>query len=171
MVNVNWAIADTAGVAPPPDLAWHYTLDLMMAHAHALPVDQLTCYSPWRPITGVLDLPSEGSRQNMWLLEAVAFLGVRPDWNTEAKIAYVLEQGRDPFIPPLASPWDIQARYYIHTHLAKLYGAMMRLGHLLNRPDLEDWAVYRVRRTYYSDQPQLSSYHLAIWVNSWEARP
>lgn len=166
-MRVTWSITDSFSAPPPTELAWQYALDLMLSDAHNNGIEHLRCISAWQPIAGLVpdcrdteQDPPPPSRSS-----AAAFLGTVPDWPPGVRTVYVFERtglvhhGR----PIPANHWDIRERYYVHTHAAKLFGAVMRVGALLNRPDIEDRGIFGVRDRFVSTASQPSSYRLVIW--------
>ncbi len=166
-MNVTWSVANQKKpTSAPHELAWQYALDMVLAHAYTHRITHLQCVSPWQPIVGLIK-PNPGMHvAPNHDEEAIAFFGVRPTWPLTAQTIYVFNESPvtqlNALRPP--PPWVLRERYYVYTHRAKVFGLLMRMAQWMRRPDIEDWAVFRVRRNYVSRSPRHASYRLAVWV-------
>lgn len=163
-MNVTWSVQRRNPSRIPHELAWQYALDLMLSYAYTHGIRHLKCESAWQPIAGLIQEPSERGREGGAIpADAVAFLGVDPTWPSGVRTVFVLEEASGRGFRP-SPQWTVGQRYSIYTHAAKLYGLVMRLGQWLKRPDIEDWGIFGVRKTFVAQNRRPATYRLAVWV-------
>lgn len=164
-MNVTWSMRPRLGQEEAPnEIAWQYALDIVLGHAYTHDVERLRCISRWRPIPGLMENPLEMSRTSPVHEDALALFGVGPQWPPQARTVYIFDTSqRASSVHPPGS-WVLKDHYYLYTHRAKVFGVLMRIARWLSRPDIEDWAVFRVRRHFIAKSPTFASFRLAIWV-------
>lgn len=161
-MTVTWQLRQLPPSDPPHELAWQYALGVMWSYAASHGIEHLRCVSRWTALPGLkicAETPSASGNSP----DAVAFLGVTPSWSSQSHTLMVLEtNGRRHSRP--SDGWTVQYEYYLYTRTAKLFGLVMRVGQWLHRPDIEDWGVFGVRKSFATTTMQSATYRLAIWT-------
>jgi hypothetical protein len=155
----------------PHELSWSYILDHIFADAFHARLAHLEVNLPAKSLEAAVRLranltPNKAGEKG----NGFAALGVTISETPDVKRFYTLRFGS---VAPISlrrtKPYTSSAKLLSHLSIftlqASLWGIPIRLGSMLNRPDLHDRAIYAMRRAFTSETSTPAYYHLSSWEN------
>ena len=157
------------------ELAWSYLLDAVIADAYGAGLSLLRVSLPVAGLEDEVRLRAALSRRAEAASPAatgVAFLGAAHlplgDATRLYRVTFGFLAPRDlRTLPvPVTVPWRLTDELSVYCLPARLWGGPIRAAALLNRPDLGDRAMFRMRRLFVRRGRHPAYYHLEFWRRS-----
>lgn len=157
------------------ELAWSYLLDAVIADAYGAGISLLRVNLPAVGLEDEVQLRAALSCRTEAASPAatgVALLGGAHlslgDATRLYRVTFGLLAPRElRTLPvPVAAPWRLTNELSVYCLSARLWGGPIRAAALLNRPDLGDRAMFRMRRLFVRRGRHPAYYHLEFWSRS-----
>lgn len=154
------------------ELAWSYLLDAVVADAYSVGLGLLRVSLPVAGLEDEVRLRVALSRRTEAANPAatgVALLSASQLPIDDAARLYRLSFGllapRElRTLPvPVTAPWKLAAELSVYCLPARLWGGAIRVAALLDRPDLGDRVMFKMRRLFVRWGRHPAYYHLGIW--------